>query len=201
MGIVLLAQRWGAARIALRRRMATAREPSRRAPVYRRWPTLMPSARSTAVSYWRMRQLTRIRAVIAIVAARTRSMDRGCTRTAARCIRTCRPVPRETRSAGAACWHWEFPEAWCRVLRQWCCCWQRWRSTRPPTDVAGRRFSVGLALTLTAVGLAFLYARSRIRRSIVAPRWTQLVPVMSAAAITLLGALLCYGALTGGQNY
>jgi nickel/cobalt transporter (NicO) family protein len=62
-------------------------------------------------------------------------------------------------------------------------------------------FSVGLALTLTAVGLAFLYARSRIRRSIVAPRWTQLVPIMSAAAITLLGALLCYGALTGGQIY
>jgi nickel/cobalt transporter (NicO) family protein len=62
-------------------------------------------------------------------------------------------------------------------------------------------FSAGLALTLTAVGLAFLYARSRIRRSLVAPRWTQLVPVVSAVAITLLGALLCYSALTGSQIY
>jgi nickel/cobalt exporter len=60
-------------------------------------------------------------------------------------------------------------------------------------------FSVGLALTLTAVGLAFLYARNRIRRPAAGSRWPQLLPVLSALAITLVGALLCYGAVTGAQ--
>jgi nickel/cobalt exporter len=60
-------------------------------------------------------------------------------------------------------------------------------------------FSVGLALTLIAVGLAFLYARNRIRQPAAGARWPQLLPVLSAGAITVLGALLCYGALTGAQ--
>jgi ABC-type nickel/cobalt efflux system permease component RcnA len=58
-------------------------------------------------------------------------------------------------------------------------------------------FSVGLATTLTAVGLAFLYARNRILSPTSLGRWPQFVPMLSALAITLVGALLCYGALTG----
>jgi len=60
-------------------------------------------------------------------------------------------------------------------------------------------FSVGLAMTLTAVGLAFLYARNRIRRPSSGARWPQLLPALSAVAITLVGALLCYSALTSWQ--
>jgi ABC-type nickel/cobalt efflux system permease component RcnA len=56
-------------------------------------------------------------------------------------------------------------------------------------------FSLGLALTLTAVGLAFLYARNRFRRPDESARWPHLLPVLSAITITLLGAFLCIGAL------
>jgi ABC-type nickel/cobalt efflux system permease component RcnA len=56
-------------------------------------------------------------------------------------------------------------------------------------------FSVGLAITLTVVGLAFLHARNRFTRPGASTRWTQLVPVLSAATITLLGAALCFAAL------
>jgi ABC-type nickel/cobalt efflux system permease component RcnA len=56
-------------------------------------------------------------------------------------------------------------------------------------------FSVGLAITLTLVGLAFLYARNRFTRPGTGSRWTQLMPVLSAATITLLGVALCVGAL------
>jgi nickel/cobalt exporter len=55
-------------------------------------------------------------------------------------------------------------------------------------------FSVGLAATLTVVGLIFLYARNRFRRP-AASRWPQLLPVASAAAITLIGAALSVGAV------
>ena len=55
-------------------------------------------------------------------------------------------------------------------------------------------FSVGLAITLTAVGLVFLYARSRIRPFGAARRWTELLPVMSASFITVVGLALCVGA-------
>jgi len=58
-------------------------------------------------------------------------------------------------------------------------------------------FSLGLAVTLTAIGLVFLYARNRLPSGTAAPRWTRIVPLASAAAITLIGALLCYGALSG----
>jgi ABC-type nickel/cobalt efflux system permease component RcnA len=55
-------------------------------------------------------------------------------------------------------------------------------------------FSVGLALTLTVVGLLFLYARHRLRPPTGAARWPHLLPVLSAATITLIGAVLCVGA-------
>ncbi len=56
-------------------------------------------------------------------------------------------------------------------------------------------FSVGLAITLTIVGLAFLYARNKFRSENSTARWPQLLPVLSAATITVVGMLLCVGAL------
>jgi nickel/cobalt transporter (NicO) family protein len=56
-------------------------------------------------------------------------------------------------------------------------------------------FSVGLALTLTVVGLAFLYTRNRFSKRTAAARWPQLLPLGSAAIVTLLGAALCIAAL------
>jgi ABC-type nickel/cobalt efflux system permease component RcnA len=56
-------------------------------------------------------------------------------------------------------------------------------------------FSVGLAITLTLVGLAFLYARNRFSKPKIGSRWPHLLPVLSAGAITLVGAVLCVGAL------
>ena len=55
-------------------------------------------------------------------------------------------------------------------------------------------FSVGLAFTLTAVGLAFLYARNRIGAIRSGGQWQRWVPVASAAVITVVGAAMCYGA-------
>jgi nickel/cobalt exporter len=59
-------------------------------------------------------------------------------------------------------------------------------------------FSVGLAVTLTAVGMAFLYARNRFARPLGQSRWVRVLPVLSAALITGVGAVLCYGALATG---
>jgi nickel/cobalt exporter len=56
-------------------------------------------------------------------------------------------------------------------------------------------FSVGLAITLTAVGLLFLHARDRFRRPHSGARWPKVLPLMSAAAITAVGIALCVGAL------
>jgi nickel/cobalt transporter (NicO) family protein len=56
-------------------------------------------------------------------------------------------------------------------------------------------FSIGLAITLTLVGLAFLYARNRFRSPGPGSRWARLVPVLSAATITVVGMALCVGAL------
>jgi nickel/cobalt exporter len=56
-------------------------------------------------------------------------------------------------------------------------------------------FSLGLAITLTAVGMTFLWARSRLPRARLGSHWPQLLPVMSAALITLLGLFLCVGAV------
>jgi ABC-type nickel/cobalt efflux system permease component RcnA len=56
-------------------------------------------------------------------------------------------------------------------------------------------FSAGMAITLTVVGIIFLYARNRFRGRLGEARWPHLVPVLSAGTITLLGAGLCIGAL------
>jgi ABC-type nickel/cobalt efflux system permease component RcnA len=56
-------------------------------------------------------------------------------------------------------------------------------------------FSVGLAITLAAVGFAFLYARDRFRSPLGGGRWSRLLPVMSAGTITVLGIGLSYAAL------
>jgi nickel/cobalt transporter (NiCoT) family protein len=56
-------------------------------------------------------------------------------------------------------------------------------------------FSVGLAVTLTAIGMAFLYARNHFRRPQAGSRWPQFLPVLSAGIITLLGLGLSYAAL------
>ena len=56
-------------------------------------------------------------------------------------------------------------------------------------------FSVGLAITLTAVGLAFLYARNRLRKPGQGTRWPQLLPILSAGMITVLGIGLCFAAV------
>jgi len=56
-------------------------------------------------------------------------------------------------------------------------------------------FSVGLALTLIAVGLAFLYARNRFRKPRQGARWPQLLPILSAGMITVLGIGLCFAAI------
>jgi ABC-type nickel/cobalt efflux system permease component RcnA len=56
-------------------------------------------------------------------------------------------------------------------------------------------FSVGLAITLTVVGLSFLYARNRFTRLKEGRRWAEWLPVFSAGTITVLGVALCVGAL------
>ncbi len=56
-------------------------------------------------------------------------------------------------------------------------------------------FSLGLAVTLSAVGMAFLYARNRFGAARSGGRWALVLPVMSALMITGVGAVLCVGAL------
>jgi len=56
-------------------------------------------------------------------------------------------------------------------------------------------FSVGLAMTLTVVGLMFLYARNRFSRPQEEHNWAEWMPVLSAGTITVLGVALCIGAL------
>ena len=58
-------------------------------------------------------------------------------------------------------------------------------------------FSLGLALTLTAIGFLFLFARNRLPGGAGTSRWTRVVPLASAAFITLIGVALCLGAVTG----
>ena len=57
-------------------------------------------------------------------------------------------------------------------------------------------FSLGLAATLIAVGLVFLSARSRFRGKRSTSVWPAVLPAMSAVLITIVGFMLCYGALT-----
>lgn len=56
-------------------------------------------------------------------------------------------------------------------------------------------FSAGLAVTLSAVGLAFLYARDRFSKRVSTARWTQVLPLLSAAIITIVGMGLLITAL------
>jgi nickel/cobalt exporter len=56
-------------------------------------------------------------------------------------------------------------------------------------------FSIGLAAALTAVGLAFLYARDRLSATRGDPRWRRWLPVASAGVITAVGVAMCYGAI------
>jgi nickel/cobalt transporter (NicO) family protein len=56
-------------------------------------------------------------------------------------------------------------------------------------------FSVGLAITLTAVGLVFLYARNRFHKPRQGAHWPQLLPILSAGVITVLGIGLCIAAV------
>jgi ABC-type nickel/cobalt efflux system permease component RcnA len=56
-------------------------------------------------------------------------------------------------------------------------------------------FSVGLAATLTAVGLVFVYAGRVIKRSAGSGRLVRLLPVLSAFVIMCVGAAILYQAL------
>lgn len=56
-------------------------------------------------------------------------------------------------------------------------------------------FSLGLAGTLTCVGLLFIYARRSIERFRGSSQWLPALSIPSAAVITGLGAVLCYQAL------
>ena len=58
-------------------------------------------------------------------------------------------------------------------------------------------FSVGLAATLTLVGLAFLYARRLFPRLGNGGRWARGLPIASAALITVVGIVISYNALFG----
>ncbi len=56
-------------------------------------------------------------------------------------------------------------------------------------------FSLGLAATLTAVGLLFVYARRFISRPMAQSRLVRVLPVLSALVIAVAGAVICYEAL------
>lgn len=56
-------------------------------------------------------------------------------------------------------------------------------------------FSIGLAATLTAIGLAFVYAGRLIKGPIRESRIVRVLPVLSALVIACLGAAICYEAL------
>lgn len=56
-------------------------------------------------------------------------------------------------------------------------------------------FSLGLATTLTAVGLAFVYAGRLLKRPASSGRLVRVLPAVSAFIITCAGAAICYEAL------
>jgi len=55
-------------------------------------------------------------------------------------------------------------------------------------------FSIGLAATLTAIGLLFVYAGSFIKRPMRESRLVRILPVASALVIACIGAAICYEA-------
>jgi nickel/cobalt transporter (NicO) family protein len=59
-------------------------------------------------------------------------------------------------------------------------------------------FSLGLATTLTGVGLLFLYAGRFLERRAIAGRWSgilQFAPALAAVAVTATGAMIVARAL------
>src|SRR6185503_21293864 len=58
-------------------------------------------------------------------------------------------------------------------------------------------FSLGLAATLTAVGLMFVYARRLMKRPLGNGRLVRVLPVASAFVIACAGAVICYEAILG----
>lgn len=58
-------------------------------------------------------------------------------------------------------------------------------------------FSLGLAATLTAVGLMFVYAGRFIKRPLGNSRLVRVLPVASAFVIACAGAVICYEAIVG----
>jgi ABC-type nickel/cobalt efflux system permease component RcnA len=58
-------------------------------------------------------------------------------------------------------------------------------------------FSIGLAATLTAVGLLFVFAGRIIKRHVTSSRLVRILPVVSALVITCAGAAICYEAMAG----
>jgi ABC-type uncharacterized transport system, permease component len=62
-------------------------------------------------------------------------------------------------------------------------------------------FSIGLAGTLTAVGLAFVYASKLIKRPLRSSRLIRILPVVSALVIACAGLAICYEAfISAGWN-
>ena len=61
-------------------------------------------------------------------------------------------------------------------------------------------FSLGLATTLSAVGVLFVYAGRGLRDRRIPMLWTRLVPLASALAITGIGIALCWEALDGMKS-
>jgi ABC-type nickel/cobalt efflux system permease component RcnA len=57
-------------------------------------------------------------------------------------------------------------------------------------------FSIGLAATLSGIGLLFVYAGRFIKRSVSENRFVRVLPVVSAFVIACVGAVICYEALT-----
>ena len=57
-------------------------------------------------------------------------------------------------------------------------------------------FSIGLAATLTAVGLIFVYAGRLMKRPIGSGRLVRVLPVASAFVVACAGAAICYEALS-----
>ncbi len=56
-------------------------------------------------------------------------------------------------------------------------------------------FSLGLSSILTAVGLAFVYGGKILDKATASNHWIKVLPIISALAITILGAVICYQAL------
>lgn len=56
-------------------------------------------------------------------------------------------------------------------------------------------FSLGLAATLTSIGLLFIYARRWLKPLESSGNWMRRLSVMSALAVSCIGFLICYGAL------